>query len=243
MNNPEGLDFWATISFIASVASLILAIISIWISYIFYKMGNSASENAAKNSQEMHESVTKMEKLFNTMYNDTFNMMRETVTNMQKHIWPEKLSDATATNEIVQEKTDQRIAELKQQMTKELSALFTKQKSGNAQVESLARDLVPMLDKAINESNKVTVQTREETIREAIMTVILDLARNHIYTTAADEMVGRIDKKYALSFGDTLVTLKKLRDEGFIYWEGPDYALSSNQINISPEILKKVGAR
>jgi uncharacterized protein len=232
-----------TVSLISSVASLILAVISIWVAFVFYKMGTSASDTTAKNSQEMHESVTKMEKLFNTMYSDTFTMMRETVTNMQKHIWPEKLSDATATNDAVQEKTELRIAELKQQMTKELSALLAKQAPGNGQVESLARDLVPMLDKAINESNKVTVQTREETIREAIMTVILDLARNHIYTTAADEMVGRIDKKYALSFGDTLVTLKNLRDEGLIHWEGPDYALSSTHININPEILKKVGVK
>jgi hypothetical protein len=80
------LDVVNTISFITSVASLILAVISIWISFVFYKMGSSASENTVKNSQEMHESVTKMEKLFNTMYSDTFTMMRETVTGMQKHI-------------------------------------------------------------------------------------------------------------------------------------------------------------
>jgi hypothetical protein len=153
------------------------------------------------------------------------------------------MSDATATNEIVEEKTEQRIAELKQQMTQELTTLLAKQKNSNGQVDNLAKDLMPMLNKAISESNKVTVQTREETIREAIMTVILELARNHIYTTAADEMVGRIDKKYALSFGDTLGTLKNLRDEGLIHWEGPDYSLSSTRININPEILKKVGAK
>jgi len=237
------LDVINTVSFISSIASLVLAVIAIWISFIFYKMGNSASESTTKNSQEMHDSIDKLEKLFNTMYSDTFSMMRDTVTNMQKHIWPEKMSDATATNDAVQEKTEQRIAELKQQMTKELTALLSKQKNGDGRVETLAKDLMPMLDKAISESNKVTVQTREETIREAIMTVILELARNHIYTTAADEMVGRIDKKYALSFGDTLVTLKNLRDESLIHWEGPDYALSSTRININPEILKKVGAK
>ncbi len=228
-------------SVISSIASLILAIIAIWLSFVFYRMGTHASESTNKASAEIHESVGKLEQLFNRMYSDTFTMMKDTVSNMQKHMWPEKMSDVTATEEATQAKTEIRIAELKEQMSAELIAYLAKQKtaSGGAEnIQNLQKDLMPMLNRAITESNKVTVETREEIIREAIMTVLVDLAQNHMYTVAADEMVGRIDKKYALSFGDTLITMKNLREEGLVQWEGPDYVLSSTHININPDIVK-----
>ena len=228
-------------SVISSIASLILAIIAIWLSFVFYRMGTQASESTNKASAEVHESVGKLEQLFNRMYSDTFTMMKDTVANMQKHMWPEKMSDVTATEEATQAKTEQRIAELKEQMSAELAAYLAKQKNpggGAETIQNLQKDLMPMLDRAITESNKVTVETREEIIREAIMTVLVDLAQNHMYTVAADEMVGRIDKKYALSFGDTLITMKNLREEGLVQWEGPDYVLSSTHVNINPDIVK-----
>ena len=226
-------------SVVSSIASLILAIIAIWLSFVFYRMGSQASESTNKASAEIHESVGKLEQLFSRMYSDTFTMMKDTVSNMQKHMWPEKMSDVTATEEAVQARTEERIAELKEQMNAELTTFLSKQKTTNGKVEVQQKDLMPILNRAITESNKVTVQSREAIIREAIMTVLVDLAQNHIYTVAADEMVGRIDKKYALSFGDTLITMKNLREEGLVQWEGPEYVLSSTHVNINPDIVKQ----
>ena len=227
-------------SVISSIASLILAIIAIWLSFVFYKLSNQSADSTNKASSEIHESVGKLEQLFNKLYSDTFSMMRETVSNMQQHMWPDQASQASATDTEVQERTEKRIAELKEQMNKELASFMAKQKNVAGGMDNLTKDLIPILDRAINESTKVTVETREDTIREAIMTVVIDLAKNHTYSVSADELVGRIDKKYALSFGDTLNTLKNLREEGLAHWDGPDYVLSSTRININPEILKKI---
>lgn len=239
MNSADLLN---AVSLVSSVASLMLAVIAIWLSFMFYRMSNQSSDAMNKASTDIHEGVIKIQELFDRLYKDTFAMMRDTVSNMQKHIWPDKMSDVTAAEEVMQEKTEKRIAELKEQMNAELMALLAKQKNIGGGTESLTREFMPILNKAINESNKVTVQTREETIREAIMTVLIDLANNHTYTVSADELVGRIDKKYALSFGDTLNTLRNLRDEGLIHWEGPEYVLSSTRININPDILRKIAA-
>ncbi len=235
-------DLLSSVSLVSSIASLVLAVIAIWLSFVFYRMGNQASESANKASSEIHECVTKLEGLFNRLYSDTFSMMKDTVSNMQKHIWPDQITQATSTATEVQERTEKRIDELKQQMTTELSNLLAKQKETGGRTENLARDLLPMLNRAINESTKVTVETREETIREAIMVVLKDLAENRSFSVSADDLVGRIDKKYALSLGDTLNTLIALRNEGLIHWEGPDYVLSSTRIDINPDILKRTPA-
>ncbi len=236
------LDVLSSVSLVSSIASLVLALIAIWLSFIFYRMSSQASDSANKASSEIHESVTKLEGLFNRLYSDTFTMMKDTVANMQKHIWPDQVSQATSTANEVQERTEKRIDELKQQMTAELSTLLAKQKDTGGRTDNLAKDLLPILNRAINESTKVTVETREETIREAIMVVLKDLAENRSFSVSADDLVGRIDKKYALSLGDTLNTLIALRNEGLIHWEGPDYVLSSTRIDINPDILKRMPA-
>lgn len=238
----SGLDLVDFTSLAASIMSLVLAVLAIWLSIVFYKLSTKASDSTNKASEEIHSSVTKLEQLFDRLYNDTFSVMRDTVSDMRRHIWPDQISQIASTEKEVQDKTEKRIDELKLQMTAELSSLLAKQKDFGGRAENLTKDLLPILNKAINESTKVTVETREDTIMEAVLTVVKGLAESRSYTVSADDMIGRIDKKYALSLNDTLGTLKALREEGIIHWEGPDYVLSSTRIDINPEILKKAPA-
>lgn len=237
-----GLDLLDFTSLAASIMSLVLAVLAIWLSIVFYKLSIKASDSTNKASEEIHSSVGRLEQLFDKLYNDTFSVMRDTVTDIRKHMWPDQISQAASTEKEVQDKTEKRLTELKQQMTAELSSLLAKQKDIGGKAENLTRDLLPILNRAINESTKVTVETREDTIREAVLTVVKDLAENRAYTVSADDLIGRIDKKYALSLNDTLSTLKALREVSVIHWEGPDYVLSSTRIDINPDVLKKAPA-
>src|SRR5699024_10566087 len=80
------------ISFIASIASLILAIGAIWLSIVFFKMSEHASKETSKSADKIQSSVDKLEKLFDKLYSDTFSMMKDTVGDMRQHIYhnPEK---------------------------------------------------------------------------------------------------------------------------------------------------------
>ena len=223
---------------VSLVVTVVLSLLAIGLSVAFYKFSMDASESANKASAEIHSSVERLEQLFDRLYNDTFSVMRDTVTDIRKHMWPDQISQVASTEKEVQDRTEKRLAELKQQMTEELSDLMAKQKD-IGEAKNLTKDLLPILNRAISESTKATVESREDTIREAVLTVVKDLAANRAYTVSADDMIGRIDKKYALSLNDTLGTLKALREQGIIHWEGPDYVLSSTRIDINPEVIKK----
>jgi hypothetical protein len=73
-------------SLIASVASLILAIVAIWLSITFYKMSSTAARATEDAAKGISASVERLEKIFDKLYSDTFSVMRETVTDMRKHI-------------------------------------------------------------------------------------------------------------------------------------------------------------
>lgn len=70
-------------SVIASIASLTLAIVAIWLAFKFYALSSQQAEDAAAASKDIAHSVDKLEKIFDRMYSDTFGM----VQNMQERIF------------------------------------------------------------------------------------------------------------------------------------------------------------
>lgn len=73
-------------SFATSIASLVFAIMAIWLSIYFFKMSSSASNEIKRASDDISSSVNKLEELFNKMYSDTFTMLKDTVSDMRKII-------------------------------------------------------------------------------------------------------------------------------------------------------------
>lgn len=70
-------------SFIASIASLTLAVVAIWLAFKFYALSSGQAKDAERASKDISHSVDKLEKIFDRMYSDTFGM----VQNMQEKIW------------------------------------------------------------------------------------------------------------------------------------------------------------
>ncbi len=101
------------ISFIASIASLILAIGAIWLSVVFYRMSSEASKSTTEAAKGIAASVERLEKLFDKLYSDTFSMMKDTVTDMRKHIWPVDDNEQEKVVEEAEKKTDERIGEVR----------------------------------------------------------------------------------------------------------------------------------
>jgi uncharacterized membrane-anchored protein YhcB (DUF1043 family) len=76
-------------SIIASVVSVILGIFAIWLSITFYKMSDRISNEIKIASKDISSTVSRLEKLFESLYSDTFSIMKETYSDMRKHVWPE----------------------------------------------------------------------------------------------------------------------------------------------------------
>lgn len=75
------------VGLIASIASLVLAVIAIWLAIVFYKLSRDQAEQSGRNANEIAQSVSRLEKVFDGLYSDTFAIMKDTVTDMRRHIW------------------------------------------------------------------------------------------------------------------------------------------------------------
>ncbi|EBO3828895.1 hypothetical protein JY117_003900 [Salmonella enterica subsp. enterica serovar Oranienburg] len=63
-DTASALDTAITIvGFIATIASLVLAIGAIWLSFVFYKMSNEASKETTKAAKDIQSSVERLEKI------------------------------------------------------------------------------------------------------------------------------------------------------------------------------------
>jgi hypothetical protein len=74
------------ISLLSTIASLIFAVLAIWLSIVFYRLSITASKATEDVTKGISASVERLEKIFDKLYSDTFSVMRETVTDMRKHI-------------------------------------------------------------------------------------------------------------------------------------------------------------
>ncbi len=74
------------ISLFASAISIVLGIIAIWLSIVFYKMSDKSSDNVRLSTEKIDSNVSKLEKIFDTMYSDTFNMVKDNVVFMKEQV-------------------------------------------------------------------------------------------------------------------------------------------------------------
>ena len=61
------------ISLAASIASLTLAVIAIWLSVSFYRMSSRAAQSTTEAAKDVAVSVERLEKLFDKLYSDSFS--------------------------------------------------------------------------------------------------------------------------------------------------------------------------
>ena len=73
--------------FILAIVSAILAIVSIVFSALFFIWGKKENESAAQLTVKIEEKVTYLERLFNKMYDSTYQIVRENNQAMQRQLF------------------------------------------------------------------------------------------------------------------------------------------------------------
>jgi hypothetical protein len=216
------------VGLIASIASLILAVGAIWLSVVFFKMSNEASKATTEAAKGVDASVQRLENLFDKLYSDTFSMMKDTVSDMRKHIWngDDNLrdSDGNIKSDILEEadrKADEKVAEIKSAMDKQLSEILAKQKADDGKFSDIGVEIERLLDNVIQTSRLVESEAREETVRNHIVMTLKRFSRNKKVIMAAElvEMIGEKIPPHRV-----IRELDNMRDEGIIYFEGYEIA-------------------
>jgi exonuclease VII large subunit len=214
------------ISFIASIASLILAVGAIWLSVVFYRMSDAASKSTTEAAKDIAASVERLEKLFDKLYSDTFSMMRDTVTDMRRHMWPTDDAEPDKTVEEAEKKADEKISDLKRVFENQISQMLQKQKITDDKFSAVRDEMRHLIDRAITGSRQAESEAREETIREHILRHLRVLRRRRP-TTTLGELVDRIGAIFSPS--RIFVELERMKAEGII-------ELSSERMHPETEI-------
>lgn len=79
----SALDYW---SFAATIASLVLAIVAICLSILFYILSTKESKETTKAAESIDNQVAKLQELFERMYDSAFSEMRETHSKFADYI-------------------------------------------------------------------------------------------------------------------------------------------------------------
>ena len=142
------------VSFISSIASLILAIVAIWLSIQFYKMSTQSSKEVEMSTNNINSNVEKLDHLFNKMYSDTFTIVKDTVSDMRDHVY-KKDNKNHNTNVEIEKNTKLLVNEI----VKEIQEKDGKNK---AEIEQLVLE-------AIEKSKKVEEDLTNKNIEEEIL--------------------------------------------------------------------------
>ena len=76
------------LGFILAIVSVVLAVVSIVFSAIFFWWGKKQNDSASYLTNKIDEKVVCLEKLFDKMYDSTYQIVRENNQAMQRHLFP-----------------------------------------------------------------------------------------------------------------------------------------------------------
>ncbi|NFG24864.1 hypothetical protein FDF11_13285 [Clostridium botulinum] len=140
----SGVD---TFSIFASITSIILGIVAIWLSFLFYKMSDKSARESEKSAHSIEASVKKLEILFDKLYSGTFDMMKDTVTDMRKHVY-------SGSNEM-QNNNEKIEKEINKKTLSEVAATVEEIKSSQKTDTELQKIIMDIIESSKNNANVV----------------------------------------------------------------------------------------
>ena len=109
------------VSFVASVAALVVSVTAIWLAIKFYAMSAAASERVRQAAREIDAGVERLEAIFEKMYADTSWHIRDAYADIRKHAWPTDRDETTG--EAVEERSEAKVAELRADTARQIETL------------------------------------------------------------------------------------------------------------------------
>lgn len=86
------------VSFIVGIVSVVLAVVSLIFSTVFYKWGKKQNDLTSHLTIKIEEKVLCLEKLFDKMYDSTYQIVRENNLAMQRHLFKGTFESQTIVN-------------------------------------------------------------------------------------------------------------------------------------------------
>lgn len=206
------------VSLFSSIASGVLAVVALALSIVFFVLSKQDAERSSKNAQQIAGSVERLEKLFDTLYSDTFSMMRDTYTDMRKHVWRAQPSEADGGQDDAAESP----------ATAQTQELLTRVGEVSAQIgvtgEKL-EDLQARLQPVLLESLEAESAKRDEmpALRSRILRYVKDRSLRGNNPTIRD-----VSRALRLEESDLVNDLFEMGRKGVLDWNGAPNVLAQD---------------
>lgn len=200
----NALTLFDVVGFISSIASLILAVVAIWLSIVFYKLSTEASKDTSEAAKGIAASVDRLEKVFDKLYADTFSMMRDTVSDMRKHIWRDPAAESSNGDSVVSQEIKQLIEDRISEALK-AQGIASREKQAN-----MAREMEKLVESVLKSSREQSKKARSEYVLDTIR------SRQPIIVRELAKIIGMETGELVTDY------LFPLRASGKITWNGSD---------------------
>jgi hypothetical protein len=207
-----------TASIVSSIVSLILGVYTIWLSIVFYRMSSASSDVIRDSAKDINASVEKLEDLFRHLYSDTFSMMKDTVSDMRRHVWRNEpqTESSTATLEAVELRADNKVTQIREELADSISALADRVGGTDERVKELSEQLLPMVDQALTRSRHAEIEAREEILRDAILRRYAEATEEDQPTTTW-AVIGPLFDEFSIS--EVIDELRRMKEDGILRWD------------------------
>lgn len=200
---------------IASAVSIVVGVLAIWLSITFYKLSTDSSSKISEAANDISASVIRLEKLFDRLYSDMFGMMRDTVSDMRRHMWPEEQATDPSTEVGLEERTQEKLEEIRNEVGTQLEKVVSTLGASDARVQTVQADLARILDDAVVRGTSAALEIRTESLRKAIMRQLSRLAAGKKPVRAGgivDALQGEFDGPRIIS------ELEAMQRDEIIHW-------------------------
>ncbi len=208
------------VGLVASIVSLVLAIGAIWLSVVFFRMSNEAAKATTEAAKGIDASVKRLENLFDKLYSDTFSMMKDTVSDMRKHIWNGGESQPSENKDSILEEADkkaeEKVAEVRKAMERQLSEILARQRVSDGNLNEIKQEMGRLLESAIQTSRQIDSEARGETVRVHILTELRRAMRRGKVVTALDLVSGLPE----VPTHRVVEELEAMKSEGLLTFDG-----------------------
>lgn len=162
-------------SLLASIVSVILAIVAIGLSFLLHRKSAESSRKIEASNVLIGSSVTRLETLWAVVHAQTNSMLEKTVSTISKLAFSNAAS-VEQTEQIAENKTIEKVEQLKTVMKSELGSVIGKIGHTDAGVGSIRKQLEEVIDEAIIRSVGADREAREETVKDHLLSYFKSLS-------------------------------------------------------------------
>lgn len=217
----SGLDL---VNLFASAFSIVLAVVALALAIFFFVQSKNSADQSAKSADEISASVARLEKLFDSLYSDTFAMMRETVTDMRQHVWKVKPESSMIPNG-AEAKIEAEREQSQAALLAELGRVSKRVGLTDAKISELTEQLTPVIKQALEEQERVVEQVTEERKQASLDDRILTFLRRR-----GPIAVFRLAQVLEEDRDDVMMALFNLAHQGVATWDTAPGAISTHDV-------------